>query len=75
MKSEFDVEVLPPARRLQYRMQTVRYRAERLRGWQACFRQINKMDSMRNVLTPGAVEQAHRPCVLMDVVGLMLWKN
>lgn len=56
-------------------MQTVRYRTERLRGWQACFRQINKMDSMRTVLSPGAVEQAHRPCVLMDVVGLMLWKN
>ena len=75
MKMQFDINVLSTAGRLQYRMQVTRYREERLRGWRASFKQINKMDSVRDVLTRDAVEQAHRSCVLMDVVGLPLWKN
>lgn len=75
MKMQFDINVLSTAGRLQYRMQITRYREERLRAWRACFKQINKMGSARALLSRGAVEQAHRSCVLMDVVGLPLWKN
>jgi hypothetical protein len=75
MNTQFDISVLSTASRLKYRMQISRYRDERLRGWRACFKQVKKMDSVRDVLSRDAVEQAHRPCVLMDVVGLPLWKN
>lgn len=75
MKTPFDINVLSPASRFQYRMQTVRYREERLRCWRASFKQTQKMGAVNDVLHREAVEQAHRPCVLMDVVGLPLWKN
>ena len=75
MKTPFDINVLPPAGRLQYRLQTARYRADRLRSWRASFKQTRKMGPLNDVLHREAVEQAHRPCVLMNVVGLPLWKN
>lgn len=75
MKPTLDPHVLPVAKRLQYRMQTVRLREERLRGWRACFKQTVDTEPVPGTWQRAAVEQAHRPCVLMDVVGLPLWKN
>lgn len=75
MKTHFDIEALSPADRLPHRMQVVRYWEERLLSRQARIRQAQKADTPRNVLHRDAIEQAQHPCVVMDTVGVPLWKN
>lgn len=75
MKTHFDIEALPPSDRLPHRMQVVRYWEERLLSRQACIKQAQKADTLRNVLHRDAIEQAQHACVMMDTVGVPLWKN
>jgi hypothetical protein len=75
MKTHFDIEALSPADRLPHRMQVVRYWEERLLTRQALIKQARKANTPRSVLDRDAIEQAQRPCVAMDMVGIPLWKN
>lgn len=75
MKTQFDIESLPPSDRLPHRMQVVRYWEERLLNRQARMKQARKTDAPRNVLHREAIEQAQHACVVMDTVGVPLWKN
>lgn len=75
MKTQFDIDTLSPADRLTHRMQMVRYWAERLRRRQARIKQIQKTSTSVSGLRPAAIDQAQRSCVVMDTVGVPLWKN
>lgn len=75
MKTHFDIEALSPADRLPHRMQVVRYWEERLLSRQARIKQAQKADTLRNVLNRDAIKQARHACVVMDTVGVPLWKN
>jgi len=75
MKTHFDIEALSPADRLPHRMQVVRYWEERLLSRQARIKQAQKADTPHHVLRRDAIEQAQHPCVVMDTVGVPLWKN
>jgi len=75
MQRNFNVLAYPVSRRLQVRAQLVRHRRERVRGWKACFRQVQRHADWHVALTANAINEAHEARVVLDIVGQPIWTN
>jgi len=75
MQCNFNLLAFPVSRRLQVRSQLVRHRQERVLGWKACFRQVQRHADWHVALTADAVDEAHEAHVMLGIVGQPVWTN